>query len=80
MALWLLPRRLDQPHRWPGTEKSLGRLGRLFFSYPLPSEIRGEFARTDTKDGRRTIKGAFYRLAEKSAHQAFVWIEDGNLG
>lgn len=50
----------------PEQKNPWGRLGRLFFSYPLPFEIRGEFARTDTKDGRRTIKGAFYRLAEKS--------------
>lgn len=50
----------------PEQKNPWGRLGRLFFSYPLPFEIHGEFARTDTKDGRRTIKGAFYRLAEKS--------------
>jgi len=42
-----------------------GRLGRLFFSYPLPFEIRGKFARADTKEGRRNIKGAFFRLAEE---------------
>jgi hypothetical protein len=41
-----------------------GRLGRLFFSYPLPFEIRGEFARTDTATGHRTVKGAFYRISE----------------
>ncbi len=43
-----------------------GRLGRLFFSYPLPFEVRGEFARTDTPTGHRTIKGAFYRINEAS--------------
>jgi hypothetical protein len=41
-----------------------GRLGRLFFSYPLPFEIRGELARGDTPTGVRTIKGAYYRLLE----------------
>jgi hypothetical protein len=41
-----------------------GRLGRLFFSYPLPFEIRGELARGDTATGIRTIKGAYYRLLE----------------
>lgn len=44
-----------------------GRLGRLFFSYPLPFEIRGEFARADSPAGRRTIKGAFYRIIELAA-------------
>ena len=43
-----------------------GRLGRLFFSYPLPFEVRGEFARADTKAGRRSVKGAFFRVVEKS--------------
>lgn len=42
-----------------------GRLGRLFFSYPLPLEIRGELARGDTPNGVRTIKGACYRLLEE---------------
>ena len=41
-----------------------GRLGRLFFSYPLPFEIRGELARSDTPSGMRTIKGAYFRLLE----------------
>lgn len=40
------------------------RLGRLFFSYPLPCEIRGELARGDTATGSRTVKGAYYRLLE----------------
>jgi len=41
-----------------------GRFGRLFFSYPLPFEIRGEFARGDTSSGMRTVKGAYFRLLE----------------
>ncbi len=41
------------------------RLGRLFFSYPLPCEIRGELARGDTPSGSRTVKGAYYRLLEE---------------
>jgi len=49
----------------PEQNNPWGRLGRLFFSYPLPFEIRGEFARADTEDGRRTIKGAFFRLAQE---------------
>jgi len=43
-----------------------GRLGRLFFSYPLPFEIHGRLARADTDDGRRTIKGAFFRLLDQA--------------
>lgn len=50
----------DQTNPW-------GRLGRLFFSYPLPFDIRGEFARTDTTSGRRSVKGAYYRIAELAA-------------
>lgn len=49
----------DQTNPW-------GRLGRLFFSYPLPFEVRGEFARGDVADGKRPIKGAFYRIIERS--------------
>jgi hypothetical protein len=49
----------DQTNPW-------GRLGRLFFSYPLPFEVRGEFARTDSPNPKRTIKGAFYRIVERS--------------
>ena len=45
-----------------GQENPWGRLTRLFFSYPLPFVIRGQFARADTKEGNRTVKGAFYRL------------------
>lgn len=41
-----------------------GRLGRLFFSYPLPFQIHGEFARGESESGTRTIKGAFFRLTE----------------
>ncbi len=43
------------------------RLGRLFFSYPLPCEIRGELARGDTTTGSRTVKGAYYRLVEEKS-------------
>lgn len=49
-----------------------GRLGRLFFSYPLPFEIRGELARGDTPMGVRTIKGAYYRLLEDRSGDAAV--------
>lgn len=49
----------------PEQKNPWGRLGRLFFSYPLPFEIRGVFARSDAEDGRRNIKGAFFRLLEK---------------
>jgi len=49
-----------------------GRLGRLFFSYPLPFEIRGELARGDTPTGMRTIKGAYYRLLEDREGDASV--------
>lgn len=41
-----------------------GRLSRLFFSYPLPFDITGKFARTDTERGSRTLKGSFFRLME----------------
>jgi hypothetical protein len=55
-----------------------GRLGRLFFSYPLPFEIRGEFARGDTTTGVRTIKGAHYRLLEeKSSDRDVVQYRSG---
>ena len=40
-----------------------GRLGRLLFSYPLPAFIEGKFARTDNENGRRTLTGAFFRMA-----------------
>lgn len=43
------------------------RLGRLFFSYPLPFEIHGELARGDTLTGMRTVKGAYFRLLEERA-------------
>jgi hypothetical protein len=50
----------------PEQSNPWGRLTRLFFSYPLPFEIRGVFARTDTETGKRTIKGAFYRIADQA--------------
>jgi hypothetical protein len=49
-----------------------GRFSRLFFSYPLPLEIRGELARTDTPKGERTIKGAFFRLVDRSKEKDFI--------
>lgn len=55
-----------KPISGPGQTGPWGRLGRLFFSYPLPFGIEGEFARTDTKTGYRNIKGAYFRLLEKS--------------
>lgn len=42
-----------------------GRLGRLFFSYPLPFEIHGELARGDSATAMRTVKGAYFRLVEE---------------
>lgn len=55
-----------------------GRLGRLFFSYPLSFEIHGEFARGETKTGKRTIKGAYFRLLEeKSGDKAVVEYRTG---
>ena len=54
-----------------------GRLTRLFFSYPVPFEIRGAFARTDTETGRRTVKGAFYRILDQSADPEVVEYRSG---
>jgi hypothetical protein len=56
-----------------------GRFGRLFFSYPLPFEIRGEFARGDTSSGIRTVKGAYFRLLEdkKSKGEEIVEYRSG---
>lgn len=65
--------------RIAGPEQSnpWGRLTRLFFSYPLPFEIRGAFARTDTETGRRTIKGAFYRIADQATDVTVVPYKSG---
>jgi len=54
-----------------------GRLTRLFFSYPLPFEIRGAFARTDTETGRRTVKGAFYRIVDQSTDPDVIEYRSG---
>jgi hypothetical protein len=54
-----------------------GRLGRLFFSYPLPFEVRGEFARTDSPNPKRTIKGAFYRIIERSDESSGIEYRSG---
>lgn len=51
----------------PEQSNAWGRLGRMFFSYPLPFEVHGEFARADSQIGRRTIKGAYFRLLEKGS-------------
>src|SRR5439155_9250782 len=65
--------------RIAGPEQSnpWGRLTRLFFSYPLPFEIRGAFARTDTETGRRSVKGAFYRILDQSADPEVVEYRSG---
>lgn len=68
-----------KPISGPEQTNPWGRLGRLFFSYPLPFEIYGEFARTDSKTGtgRRTIKGAYFRLLEKSDDKAVIEYRSG---
>lgn len=65
--------------RIAGPEQSnpWGRLTRLFFSYPLPFEIRGAFARTDTESGRRTVKSAFYRIVDQSGDPEVVEYRSG---
>ena len=65
--------------RIAGPEQSnpWGRLTRLFFSYPLPFEIRGTFARTDTETGRRNIKTAFYRIADQATNLDVVEYKSG---
>jgi hypothetical protein len=65
--------------RIAGPEQSnpWGRLTRLFFSYPLPFEIRGRFARTDTETGRRTVKGAYYRIVEQASDVNIVEYKSG---
>src|SRR5438876_6669099 len=65
--------------RIAGPEQSnpWGRLTRLFFSYPLPFEIRGAFARTDSDTGQRTSKAAFYRIVEQSADPEVVEYRSG---
>jgi hypothetical protein len=65
--------------RIAGPEESnpWGRLTRLFFSYPLPFEIRGAFARTDTETGRRTVKGAFYRILDQSTDPDVIEYRSG---
>ena len=55
----------------------MGEIGRLFFSYPLPFGITGEFARTDTATGNRTIKGAYFRLLEQSSDKGNVEYHSG---
>lgn len=49
----------------PSQKNPWGRIGRLLFSYPLPFELAGEIARTDTAKPRRPIEGAFYRLLKQ---------------
>jgi len=55
----------DQSNPW-------GRLGRLFFSYPLPFTVRGEFAREDTAEPTRRITSPFSRLVEASTNKDSV--------
>ncbi|MGI8982386.1 MAG: hypothetical protein ACR2FY_24405 [Pirellulaceae bacterium] len=52
--------------RITGPEQSSpwGRLGRMFFSYPLPFRVVGEMARGDSGT-RREIVGAHYRLVNQ---------------
>ena len=64
-------------HAGPEQSNPWGRLTRLFFSYPLPFEIRGAFARTDTETGRRTIKAAFYRILDQSADPEIIEYRTG---
>jgi hypothetical protein len=47
----------DQTNPW-------GRLGRLFFSYPLPFVVGGEYARGDNSKYNRTITSPFHRLVD----------------
>jgi hypothetical protein len=52
-----------------GQNTPWGRMGRMFFSYPLPFKVKGEFA-SKAKEGEigreeRPIKGAFFRLLER---------------
>jgi hypothetical protein len=61
-----------KPITGPAQSNPWGRLGRLFFSYPLPFGIEGEFARTDSKTGYRNIKGAYFRLLEKSGDKTII--------
>jgi hypothetical protein len=50
----------------PSQSNPWGRLGRLFFSYPLPFEVQGDLARTD--EGQyRTITSPFHRLLKEKA-------------
>lgn len=50
----------------PEQKNPWGRLARLFFSYPLPFVLQGQMARSDYKDPKRTLKGSFFRLTDKS--------------
>ena len=56
--------------RIAGPEQSnpWGRLSRLFFSYPLPFDVKGKYARTDMENGVRTLKGSFFRLMDKQGN------------
>ena len=66
-----------KPIPGPAQNNPWGRLGRLFFSYPLPFGIVGEFARKDTTTGNRTIKGAYFRLLEQSKDEGTVEYHSG---
>ncbi|MBI3401077.1 MAG: hypothetical protein HY048_06625 [Acidobacteria bacterium] len=56
-----------KPIAGPEQTNPWGRLGRLFFSYPLPFSVRGRLARTDSSSGQRLLKGAFFRLIESES-------------
>lgn len=63
----------------PSQTAPWGRLGRLMFSYPLPFELVGEIARTDTATGKRTIDGAFFRLVKQSKPDKEVEYYSGQM-
>jgi hypothetical protein len=54
--------------RITGPEQSnpWGRLGRLFFSYPLPFEVHGDLARGD-EGAYRSITSPFHRLLKEKS-------------
>jgi hypothetical protein len=52
--------------RGPEQSNPWGRLGRLFFSYPLPYIVTGSFARGDSPNAQRTITSPYSRLRAAS--------------
>lgn len=56
----------------PAQSNPWGRLGRLFFSYPLPFEVRGDLARAD--DGKfRTISSPAHRLLKERTKEKVTY-------